>query len=332
MRASSLILASVTSTALCGCAVLRPLVGQSEPQAQHPTAPASATLASARVAVPAARRVPTATMAPIPNPPERNVARTRLRPRVVEVGDPTARVAQPNAAARVQPTLADYSNAAQVYDYEDGALYQVYAATGRITDIVLQEGEALSATGPVAAGDTVRWIIGDTESGSGTSRRVHILVKPTSSKLQTNLVINTNRRTYHLELKATPATYMASVTWRYPTDELAVTAVEQYALPTVAVDQLNFGYRVSGDRTTWRPARVYDDGRQTFIELPDTAAQTELPPLFIAGADGKATDLVNYRVVGKRIVVDRIFSKAELRLGDRRGARLVRIERVGGRS
>jgi type IV secretion system protein VirB9 len=32
---------------------------------------------------------------------------------------------------------------------------------------------------PVAAGDTVRWIIGDTESGTGASKQVHILVKPT---------------------------------------------------------------------------------------------------------------------------------------------------------
>src|SRR3546814_9032048 len=34
------------------------------------------------------------------------------------------------------------------------------------------------------------------------------------------LVINTNRRTYHLELRATPATYMASVSWSYPEQEL----------------------------------------------------------------------------------------------------------------
>jgi hypothetical protein len=32
-------------------------------------------------------------------------------------------------------------------------------------------GEQLVGAGPVAAGDTVRWIIGDTESGSGATRR-----------------------------------------------------------------------------------------------------------------------------------------------------------------
>ncbi|MEK7302894.1 MAG: TrbG/VirB9 family P-type conjugative transfer protein, partial [Pseudomonadota bacterium] len=65
------------------------------------------------------------------------------------------------------------------FPYSPGALYQVYVAPGQITDIALEPGEQLTGSGPVAAGDTVRWIIGDTESGDGDSRRVHLLVKPT---------------------------------------------------------------------------------------------------------------------------------------------------------
>ncbi|AEO47296.1 TrbG/VirB9 family P-type conjugative transfer protein [Rhodospirillum rubrum] len=83
-----------------------------------------------------------------------------------------------------------------------------------MTDVALQEGEQLVGSGPVAAGDTVRWIIGDTESGTGATKRIHILVKPTRPSLQTNVVINTDRRTYLLELHATARTYMASVSWQ----------------------------------------------------------------------------------------------------------------------
>ena len=86
----------------------------------------------------------------------------------------------------------------------------------QVTDIALQDGEQLVGSGPVAAGDTVRWIIGDTESGDGGAKKVHILVKPTRPDLITNLVINTDRRTYHLELRSTEKTYMASVSWIYP--------------------------------------------------------------------------------------------------------------------
>ena len=117
-------------------------------------------------------------------------------------------------------TRNGYINAVQVYPFAKGALYQVYAAPGQVTDIALQEGEQLVGSGPVAAGDTVRWIIGDTESGTGPPKRVHILVKPTRPDLITNLVINTDRRTYHLELRSTEKTYMASVSWQYPQDQL----------------------------------------------------------------------------------------------------------------
>jgi type IV secretion system protein TrbG len=84
-----------------------------------------------------------------------------------EPGDPRKRVEKANAAARVQPTRNGYINAVQVYPFSQGALYQVYAAPGQVTDVALQEGEQLVGSGPVAAGDTVRWIIGDTESGTG---------------------------------------------------------------------------------------------------------------------------------------------------------------------
>lgn len=95
--------------------------------------------------------------------PSRSVQIRRGAP---EVADPTARVIQANVAARIQPTRAGFINAAQVYPYSPGALYQVYASPGDITDIMLQPGEKLVGSGPVAAGDTVRWVIGDTSSGS----------------------------------------------------------------------------------------------------------------------------------------------------------------------
>ena len=47
------------------------------------------------------------------------------------------------------------------------------------------------------------------------AKQVHILVKPTRPDLVTNLVINTDRRTYHLELRSAEKTYMASVSWAY---------------------------------------------------------------------------------------------------------------------
>jgi type IV secretion system protein TrbG len=254
-----------------------------------------------------------------------------------ELSDPRQRVGAANAAARVQPVRNGFLNAIQQYPWTDGALYQVYTAPGQVTDIALQAGEQLVGPGPVAAGDTVRWIIGDTVSGSGPAARVHILVKPTRPDLATNLVINTDRRTYHLELRATAATYMASVSWTYPQDALialqgrnAAAAANAPVATGIDVSSLNFRYRIEGDRAPWRPARAFDDARQVFIEFPAGISQGEMPPLFVIGASGDA-ELVNYRVRGRYMVVDRLFAAAELRLGDRRSEQRVRIVRDDGR-
>lgn len=256
-------------------------------------------------------------------------------PASAELGDPRTRVGKANAEARVQPDRQGYRNAIQQYPWSDGALFQVYSAPGQITDIVLQEGERLVGPGPVAAGDTVRWIIGDTLSGTGASERVHILVKPTRADIATNLIINTNRRTYYVELRATPASYMASVSWTYPADELiALRAAEAEAARIapiaggIDVAALNFRYRIGGDKTDWRPLRVFDDGRQLFVEFGDDIGVREMPPLFVLGNRGEA-ELVNYRVRGRYMIVDRLFDRGELRLGAGKAARSVRIEREG---
>lgn len=254
-----------------------------------------------------------------------------------EPGDPSARVNQANAAARMQPVRDGFINAIQLYPWSDGALYQVYAAPGQVTDIALQEGEQLVGPGPVAAGDTVRWIIGDTVSGTGASARVHILVKPTRPDLATNLVINTDRRTYHIELRATRSTWMASVSWTYPQDRLIalrgqnMSAAGAVPIATgVDIARLNFRYRIEGDDAPWRPLRAFDDGAQVFIEFPAGIAQGEMPPLFVIGPEGGG-ELVNYRVSERHIIVDRLFAAAELRLGGERQQR-VRIVRDDGRT
>lgn len=255
-----------------------------------------------------------------------------------EPADPTARVNLANAAARVQPVRDGFINSMQVYPFVDGALFQVYSSPGQITDIALQPGEQLVGSGPVAAGDTVRWIIGDTESGTGATKQIHILVKPTRPELTTNLVINTDKRTYHMELRSTERTYMASVSWQYPQDQLIALRrqnAEAQAVQPVAsgvdLSKVNFRYEVMGDRAPWRPLRAFDDGRQVFIEFPRGIGQGEMPPLFVVGPEGDTSELVNYRVRGNYMIVDRLFAAAELRFGADKKQKQVRISRTDGR-
>ncbi|MCJ2374424.1 P-type conjugative transfer protein TrbG [Pseudomonas sp. RGM 3321] len=251
---------------------------------------------------------------------------------VPEPADEKVRVSRANAEARIAPTREGYVNAIQVWPYSDGALYQVYAAPGRVTVVSLQPGEALVT---VAAGDTVRWIVGDTSSGSGEALRVNVLVKPIRSGLKTNLVITTSRRTYLLELTSTEKAWMASVSWDYPKDRMLALQRQAQAAQTaapvdtgLALEKIRFRYAISGSNPPWKPQRAFDDGEKVYIQFPLGIGQGELPPLFIIGAQGDG-QLVNYRFRSPYYIVDRLFGAAELRLGGD-GGDVVRIERTDG--
>lgn len=256
------------------------------------------------------------------------------KPAAADKRPPTTRVDAANKAARLEPTKDGYVNAVQVYPFVPGALYRLYAAPEQVSDIALQAGEKLVA---VSAGDTVRWVVGDTTSGAGEDQQVHILVKPVAPELRTNLVITTDRRAYHLELESTKGTYMASISWHYPHDELvalrrqnerASDADARVVDQGLSLDRLRFRYEITGDAPPWRPVRAFDDTRKVYIEFPRRIDQGEAPPLFVVGPEGGA-ELVNYRVRGNYYIVDRLFAAAELRLGED-PQQVVRISRTDG--
>ncbi|MBZ9992800.1 P-type conjugative transfer protein TrbG [Mesorhizobium sp. BH1-1-4] len=242
---------------------------------------------------------------------------------------PAARVENANAAARVQPRREGYYNAIQIYPWSEGALYQVYASPGQITDIALEPGESLTGDGPIAAGDTARWIIGDTESGSGIARRVHVLVKPSRADITTNLIIATDRRSYMLELRSGAKSYMPAVAWSYPTLKagLLQTIATTPVIPDVTVR--NYRYGLTGDSPPWKPVSAYDDGRRVYVQFPRGIVQGEMPPIFVIGPDGEA-EITNSRVYQNILIIDRLFGAAELRLGAGKRQQTVRIVRIDG--
>ena len=244
--------------------------------------------------------------------------------------DAATAVAEARLAALQAPTEDGFVNAVQVYPYAPGSLYRVFTAPEQVTGIALEPGEALVS---VSAGDTARWVLGDTTSGTGETEQVHILVKPIEAGLSTNALIATDRRTYHLEMESFDETYMAAVSWRYPQSELvrrkrrSKPSLQKASAraPGFAVERLNFGYEITGDTPDWRPVRALDDGRKTFIEFPESIASSEAPPLFVLKGDDEPS-LVNYRMKGRWYEVDSLFDAAELRIG-KDDAQTVRVTR-----
>jgi type IV secretion system protein VirB9 len=92
---------------------------------------------------------------------------------------------------------------------------------------------------------------------------------------------------------------------------------KQTELTGVAIENLNDNYSIAtrqGKMPDWMPKQVFDDGAKTYIDFPDNLGTTSAPPLFIVGSDNEA-DLVNYRVKGHFYIVDRLFDRAQLRVG-----------------
>ena len=214
----------------------------------------------------------------------------------------------------------------QVFAWSPGRVFEVWTAPLRVTTLTLAEGETLVAK---AAGDTVRWQIGEASSGEGPSRRTHVLLKPLERGLETNLVLTTNRRVYLIDLRSgSPAEFNAAVAWDAigidsQTERPESTPVErEVRVPDPVVmpeGPLDARYRLEyrGRAPRWTPSAVFNDGRRTFIAFHPDLQVDEAPVLFIIASDGEA-QLTNYRQAGGLFIVDRVFDRAELRLGDRR--------------
>jgi type IV secretion system protein VirB9 len=247
---------------------------------------------------------------------------------------PSDVIDEANRKAALGPDRDGYFNAIMTYDFADGALFQVYAAPLRLTAIELQPGEKI--VGKPAAGDTVRWVMGIGRSGIGPAEQEHLYIKPTRAGLTTTMVVTTDRRTYYLELHSFEDTYLAAVRWRYPQDEIAEIQTassrdEALARATTAtnvnLEALNFAYRVSVEKgkPSWTPVQIFDDGRKTFIRFPVSMLNREAPALFVL-SDGDDVQIVNYRVKNDYYVVDRLFDRAELRVGQK-DQEIVRVAR-----
>ncbi|MDZ4777117.1 MAG: TrbG/VirB9 family P-type conjugative transfer protein [Alphaproteobacteria bacterium] len=242
--------------------------------------------------------------------------------RRVRCPTPVDVLAAANGAARQQPLAGGFTEARHVYAYAPGAIYELYTNPGFISTVLLEPGETINA---IASGDTSRWMVTETNGESEGEGRTIVLVKPQTIGLRTNIVLITDRRTYTIEASSSAgAVYSAQIAWSYP--------AAQGEAGAATARPMNENYRVRtvhGVRPSWLPSRVYDDGRRTWLEFPESVGSADMPPLFVITPEG--AELVNYRVQGRRYMVDRIFDVAELRFGTRAPI-VVRIERRATRA
>ena len=246
----------------------------------------------------------------------------------------------PQGRAAIQAAIADgivqpqdYSNAAMVYSFDRDFVYEVYARPFRVSSITLEQGEQVVDVPFIS--DSERWMVGAGVSYEYGVAVQHIYIKPTVANLQASLIINTDRRVYHLILRSFSDIHMPIVRWRYhdrAMPQLFVRDMAQNAgsgsnaaaaLRNPESDTalfadprfLSFNYRITWAvfrKPRWLPTLVYDDGRRTYIRFPDSVLQTEMPAIFES-----REDIINYRIHENIAIIDKLIEQITIRLGNR---------------
>ncbi len=175
------------------------------------------------------------------------------------------------------------------------------------TDIELGADEKMQG---FALGDTVQWMVEELPG--------HVFVKPLREGLFTAGTMVTNRRVYTMEFRSVPTSgrWVQRVSWSYGgilrTPGSVSNSVGVWHDPSpehIPPALLNTDYRIEGEGD-FRPVRVFDDGRFTWIEVHSPQA---LPALFMVQGDQEM--LVNYLVHGNYFLVQRLMPEILLRLG-----------------
>jgi type IV secretion system protein VirB9 len=243
----------------------------------------------------------------------------------------------PAAASLVADAPGVHSS--HVFDEERGL--RIVCAPLLVCDIALETGEVIT---DFATGDSKDWFVQNFTSGPRETP--HVILKPQGYDLATNLIVATNRRTYHFHL-VSPSEAVASgrgfhydrlVSFTYPAATLQhlVAAQEPKATSGTAAALAPEAPGRCGDPTCWHyryrvsagrfaPLRVLDDGAHVYIQL----SSHEAPALFEILPD-RSTAPLNYRFSddSRWIIVDRLFESARLVLRTGRRETATTIERV----
>lgn len=203
------------------------------------------------------------------------------------------------------------------YFFKNNVSYPVFTALYSITDIVLGEGEHL-VDNP-KCGDPEMFNIELGISGAAHNLRNHIYIKPYDSGQETDLILNTNKRTYYIVLKSYKRTYMKSVSWKYLEEENKrqnnqFQMVQNSFKINGDISNFYFGYKInhlSIDKPVWTPSIIFDDGIRTYIFFP-SGKRMAYAPVYVARDEENEPIVVNYRIVGNYYIIDRVVNRADL--------------------
>ena len=211
-------------------------------------------------------------------------------------------------------------NIGTTFVYSEKDMYRIYCREGFLTTIYFNPDEEITF---MAGGDTERWTVEEGITGSKEGNRTIVTLKPFMTGIKTNLIINTNKRTYNFFLHAANDWYNPMVTFRYPQDIMLKNLKrkqQEAQLTPINLENLNYSYEWKKTKDPWCPMQVFDDGEKTFILLSKKADAYQLPVIFIRDEQTGKEAMVraNYNPDTNYFIIDRLVNQVVLQYGKKK--------------
>lgn len=220
--------------------------------------------------------------------------------------------------ATITPQRLSTDSRIEVVPYSPYNVVNVFGSTFTNTQIIFSKNEFIEN---VQSGDLAAWTISISKQLPYT-----LFIKPTTYHSNTNMTVITNQHTYYFHLstnnesnkKTKRITY--AIKFIYPAEkqkqiENAIVAKEKQRQTLLSAfrnpSKFNWSYSFWGSKAIM-PIHVFDDGKFTYLQLQPNQP---VPALFAVSSPSGKEAVVNYRVDGHYLVIQRTAPQFTLRLG-----------------
>jgi type IV secretion system protein VirB9 len=198
------------------------------------------------------------------------------------------------------------------YVYNPNELYRYF---GHYTYQGFIEFEAGETINTISMGNPTLWLVETLDN--------RIFLKPVGEdNSETNMTVLSSKRVYHFELVAKEAMGLNDkdlifvVKFSYPDDKDKNLVEFAKTPPSDEPDMrdlsnYNFNYQYTGEKTI-APSKVFDDGVFTYFQF--NSKNSEVPAIYSVDSEGFES-LVNYRIAGNYMIVEKVAPQYSLRNG-----------------
>jgi type IV secretory pathway VirB9-like protein len=235
-----------------------------------------------------------------------------------------AAIAQATARHTVRPSRRDFHGVEVRYPYVPGKLWAIEVTPHEPVHLSFDLIDGWLEWSGLDVGESGWWEVKTQKTGAPPQEHGHLLVSAKAPGKSGKMTVLTGRGAYYLSFHSLEDGGMTAVSWKHPAPPPVTTASHGHGIFYTGYQRSSLGHA-----PPWAPLSIWDSGPEdgrTFLLFPKMRESVESPLLYVLARDG-APHLVNYRVKGQWYIVDQLFEKAELRVGQGEHAEVVLIER-----